>query len=297
MDEWIQNNGAACYNSPTEGYALSQSGILIPGMLYSIDVSVSNMTQGKLIIDSLIDKPEITINGSYSLIGIASISDLNLIGGKIGISIFDGCVSALQVRAIPLYQIKDPHDNIIFTQIDETGVSASINNIQYLINWSDIAAGCYKITFTDGIINYESDLFSVDTEHTCSIQLTWSNNENAYGFDFETLLFRPSLRIVGKKWQPFYQKDKEVFKDSIGNRTIIRSDTSKIELLTINEAPEYIHDAISIGIEHDDFEIDSIQYVVEDQQYLPKWRKSSSLASSETQVIKNNQNLVNENCA
>jgi hypothetical protein len=255
------------------------------------------MTGGKLVLDSIEGKPEYTEDGDYTVVGIATSSNLTFIGEDLTGNVFDGCISRVGARKIPYYSIEDINGNTVFTLSDDTGVTASGNNIQYQIDWTETADGCYKIVFTDGIIDYESDLFTLKTSHNCSIQLTWTNNENAYGFEFETLLFTPSLRVAGRKWHPDYPKEKEVFKDSIGNRTIIRSDTSKVEILLINEVPEYVHDAIAIGIEHDTFKINAMDYVVEDSSYTPKWRKSSNLAPSEIEVIKKNQNLVNENCA
>ncbi len=297
MAEWIHSGGAACYNSSTPGYAISQTGILTVGALVVVNFTISNMTGGKLVIDSLAEKPEFTEDGEYQAIGIATSANLIFIGDSVYGNTFDGCISAIESRLAPLLTIKDLADNIVFTQVDNTGMSGSVNNIQYQIDWTDIAEGCYKLCFTDGVIEYESDPFRVKTAHECSIQLNWSNNENAYGFDYTGLTFSPSLRITGKKWMPKYSKDKEVFKDSIGNRTILRSDTSKVEILIVDEVPEYVHDALSIGIEHDTFEIDAIEYVVEETEYSPKWRKSSSLAPVEIDVMRRNQNLVNENCA
>lgn len=297
MDEWIYDTGKACYNSSVEGYAINQPGLLTLDKLYVITVTISDMTKGKLILDSIEGKPEFTEDGVYNVVGFPTQIDLIFIGGKEVIHVFDGCIDAVGARVIPFYQIKDASGAVVFTQTDETGVTAYGNNIQYLIDWTGLSDGCYTIVFNDGIIEYETDQLYVNTEHDCTIQLTWTNNENAYGFDYANLEFTQSLRVKGKKWKPKYSKDKEVFKDSQGNRNILRSDTSKVEILTLNEAPEYVHDAYAIGIEHDNFEIDSLKYVVEDTEHLPKWRNSSQLASSDTEVIKDSQNLINENCA
>ncbi len=296
-NEWIQSSGAACYNSLDPGYALSQNSALTIGNLVVVNFTISGMTSGKLILDSIDSKPEYTADGDYQAIGIATSANLTFIGDRNSSGLFDGCISNVESRKIPLYSIKDLNDAVVFSQTDETGVTASGNNVQYQIDWSAITEGCYKICFTDGIIDYESDPFKIKTTHVCSIQLTWTNNEDAYGFEFSVLGFTPSLRVSGKKWHPNYSKEKEIFKDSIGNRTLLRSDTSKVEILLINELPEHVHDAIAIGVEHDTFSIDAVEYVVEDNNYQPKWRKSSQLAPVEIEVIKANQNLINENCA
>ena len=75
-------------------------------------------------------------------------------------------------------------------------------------------------------------------------------------------------------------------------------DDEKLDLqlpAAIAEMPEYLHDALAIGLEHDDFYVDSEKYTNEETEYLPKWRNSSQLAPSEVVIIKD-QNLKNSSC-
>lgn len=294
MDEWIQSSGAACYSSGTAGFAISQSGILSIGNLFVIEFSISNMTHGKLIIDSIEGKPEYTENGDYQIIGIAASNNLTFIGGSILSNVFDGCIGNIEARIIPFYTIKDTDGNIIFQQVDETGVTVSGVNIQYQIDWTDFNEGCYQIYFSSGI-DYVSDCISLNLSHGCTLLLSWTNDDNAYGFNHSDLSFTPKLRVKAKLWQPVYRKEKNVFKDNAGNRTILKSETSKEDHLTIAEMPQYLHDALAIGLEHDDFYVDGIKYTNEETEYTPKWRKSSQLAPSEVVIIKD-QLLKNNNC-
>lgn len=293
-NEWIQSDGAACYDSETAGFALSQNGALSIGYVYSIEFSISNMTQGKLVLDSIESKPEYTEDGAYSVIGIASSNNLTFIGEESESLVFNGCIDNVELRLIPFVTIKDLSGNVIFEQTDESIVSASGNNIQYDIDWSGVEEGCYKIYFSQGI-DYVSDCIDLKLAHGCTLLLSWTNDENAYGFNFEDLNFTPKLRVKAKLWQPGYPKEKDVFKDNAGNRTTLKSETSKEKILTIGDAPEYIHDALAIGVEHDDFYIDGLKYTNEETEYIPKWRKSSQLAPSEVVVIKD-QFLRNNNC-
>lgn len=294
-NEWVQSSGAACYDSADPGYALSQQGVLSAGELVYIRFTILNMTQGKLVLDSVVGKPEYTQDGEYEFLGIATSNNLTFIGESHVGSVFDGCIDNVESRVIPFITIKDTAGNTVFTQTDETGVTASGNNIQYEINWEDLPDGCYQIHFTDGAIDYVSDCLDLSLLHGCTLLLSWTNDDNAYGFNYSDLTFEPKLRVKGKKWQPSYPKEKEIFKDNAGNRTILKSETSKEELLTIAEMPEYLHDALSIGIEHDDFYIDGEKYTNEESDYIPKWRKSSNLAPAEVAVIKD-QLLKNNNC-
>jgi hypothetical protein len=201
----------------------------------------------------------------------------------------------IEIMEIPLYTIKDVDGNDIFTPDDDTGITLSGDVIQYEIDWSDMDEGCYQIQISDGAIDYISDCLSVKLEHDCTLLLSWTNDDDAFGFNFSELGFTPKLRVKAKKWKPSYTKEKNVFKDNVGNRTILKSETSKEEVLTISEMPEYLHDALAIGLEHDTFMIDGQAYTNEETEYSPKWRNSSQLAPSEVVVIKD-QYLRNNNC-
>lgn len=293
-NEWIQSDGAACYDSASPGFALSQVGALTAGKVYVIEFTISNMTQGKLVLDSLEGKPEYEEDGDYQTIGIATSNNLTFIGEQLLGSTFNGCIDSVGARLIPFITIKDTDGNIIFQQTDETGITASGDNIQYEIDWTEFEEGCYQLYFSDGI-DYVSDCISLNLSHGCTLLLNWTNDDNAYGFNYADLNFTPSLRVKAKLWHPNYPKEKNVFKDNAGNRTILKSETSIEETLTVSEMPKYLHDALAIGLEHDDFNIDSVKYVNEETEYTPKWRKSSQLAPSEVIVIKD-ELLRNNNC-
>jgi hypothetical protein len=294
-NEWVQSGGAACYNTATPGYVLYDTGALTAGVLVHVKFSISSMTQGKLVLDSIAGKPEYTEDGEYEVTGVATSNNLAFIGEEYLGDVFDGCIDDVSARIIPLYTIKDLEGNVVFTQEDETGVTASGANVQYIIDWSAIEDGCYQIHFTDGSIDYVSDCLTVKEAHTCTILLSWTNEDNAYSFNYEDLTFTPKLRVEAKLWHPSYPKEKNVFKDNAGNRRILKSETAIEEILTVKEMPRYLHDALAIGTEHDDFYIDGVKYVNEETEYSPKWRNSSQLAPVEVEVIKD-ELLKNNSC-
>lgn len=147
-----------------------------------------------------------------------------------------------------------------------------------------------------GPINLESECFKMGT-FDCTQVLSWSSNENSYGYTYEGTNFQHEVRLQSKLWQPGYKKEKkEVFTDSAGTRKILTSRTKKEEILTIGEIPTYLHDAISVGVEHDNFYVDGVKYINEETDYDPDWRKSSLLAPVELKVVKDSQNLQNSYC-
>ena len=60
--------------------------------------------------------------------------------------------------------------------------------------------------------------------------------------------------------------------------------------------PEYLHDALSIMIDHTDIKLDGVDIIVQESDYEPNWRNSSLLASVAIAVEEKTQNLINRNC-
>jgi hypothetical protein len=304
LDGWEDNgswqwvDGVAAHINESGLGDLEYLGILEIGKFYIIRFTMASTDEdegGGVVIDSFAGGTEYEDFTSYEIIGKAISTDLIFSpfygdGGSTYITIDD-----VEVIEIPAYTIKDENGVTVFTLEDTTGVTSSGDIVQYEIDWSDFDDGCYQIYISDVVIDYVSDCLTVKLTHDCTFLLSWTNDENAYGFDYANLDFTPKLRVEAKKWKPSYPKEKNVFKDNAGNRTILKSETSKEEILTISEMPEYLHDALAIGLDHDSFMIDGVEYVNEETEYTPKWRNSSHLAPSEVVVIKD-QYLRNSSC-
>jgi hypothetical protein len=144
-----------------------------------------------------------------------------------------------------------------------------------------------------GPLELETECFKVGS-FDCTQLLSWSNNENAYDHVYEGTNFQHEIRVRSKLWKPKYPKDKkEVFTFSNGSRKILTSRTKKEDILTIEEMPEYLHDSLSVGVEHDNFYVDGVKYINEETGYEPTWRNSSLLAPVEIELVKDEQNLQN----
>jgi hypothetical protein len=302
LDDWEDNSswqwdtGVAEYINGSGLNPLEQLNKLEVDKIYALTFTLNNddSTEAGVRIDSFLDTPEYTESGTYTVVGLATSVDLTFtpfieMGGD-AFPTIDNVV----LYEIPFYSIVDSEGNAD-TLENATGVTALGNIVQYEIDWTDKEEECFTIHISDGIINYISDCVSMKLEHDCTLLLSWTNDENAFGFDFADLEFTPRLRVKAKKWKPSYPKEKNVFKDNAGNRTILKSETSKEEILTISEMPEYLHDALAIGLEHDYFYIDGVEYTNEETEYTPKWRNSSQLAPVEVSVIKD-QYLRNNSC-
>jgi hypothetical protein len=205
------------------------------------------------------------------------------------------CLSNVSCIEMLFWKVVDKNNTVIKEMLLPIEGTIYNQNIQYQIDWSGVE-GIVQIQIQDGIVLWKSNWLNVQPTHECTLLLTWNNNENAFGFE-GGILFTPSLRLDAKLRFPKYSRDKkEVFTDSQGNRKILFSRQSKVEKLQVQEVPEYIHDAISVGLENDNFYINFTKYVYEADEYEPSWRKTSTLAPIELDVIRQNQSLVNDNC-
>lgn len=296
-NEWIQSEGGACYDSTSEGFTLSQEGIFTPGQIYYVKISVTNMTQGSLTLYGLVDPPVITEDGDYEYIKESTFTDLVLYPGTFGAGVFDGCVDNIEANLVPTYTIKDLSGNTVFTMDSTTGITADGNYIQYQIDWTDLEEGCYYIEFSDGILTYQSYCFSVKLLHSCSLQLEWTNDQDGFGFNYSGLSFTQSMRVDGKLWKPrFVMTDKNVHYFSNGEGKITNVRVYEDRELVIKEMPDYMHRAISIGLNHDSFYIQDVKTLFPDEEVTPAWRNSSNLAPL-TIIVRQDQNdLLNSNC-
>lgn len=164
-------------------------------------------------------------------------------------------------------------------------------------SWASLSDGCYRIKVDVSGTNYYSNYFDLKSSHSNTLKLRWTNSSNAFGLDYESVSWTFQVRLEAKLRNPFYEKEeKEIFIYSNGTREVLRSRTVKTQMLVVAEIPEYLHDAVSIGIEHDTFTIDGVEYINEEVEYSPVWRKSSLLAPVEIEVRKKEQNLINGAC-
>jgi hypothetical protein len=267
------------------------------GKFYFVKITVSGMTQGALRFDSLLDAPLITENGEHGFIHKALFSSLIINPILFGAGVFDGCVTDIEVNLVPSYVIKNLAGDIIYTMSTNTGLTGDRNYIQYQIDWTSIQEGCYYIEFSDGVLTYKSDCFSVKATHDCTLQLEWTNEQDAFGFNFTGLNFTPNLRVEGKLWKPrFVMSDKKVFEFSNGESKITNVRVHEERELVLREIPEDIHRALAVGINSDEFYINDVKTVFEDEEVTPSWRNSSNLAPLTLTVRQSQQDLLNSNC-
>ncbi len=192
------------------------------------------------------------------------------------------------------------------TEIDLTNEAFDETTIQFSLSGTDFGGGPGDMTLDNVsiLINADevnvltcSEPFVLKSEHTCSMLLKWTNISNAFGINYDQFTLVHSLRVLAKKWQPTWDKiDKKTDTNSLGAISNIYSRTVKKERFTLRELPEYVHDALSIGLEHDSFTVDGTTFVTEDEEYAPEWRKSSLSAPVNVELIESGQLLEKRRC-
>lgn len=137
--------------------------------------------------------------------------------------------------------------------------------------------------------------------HPCTKLLSWTNDENAFGADYETVwsptgTWTPKLRIECILNKPTYPREIVSHRFSSGRRKMLRGILDKTWVLSFDQIPEYIVDALALGITHDHFYIDGVEYVAPEADVTPEWIKDHALTNISIEVQLQSLNLVNNNC-
>lgn len=126
----------------------------------------------------------------------------------------------------------------------------------------------------------------------CLFEITATNDNNAFGFNYEDFTFTQRMLLFGKLRNATYQDDTEYYTKSSGEKVLVYAEIEKVQELQIMEVPEGIHDWLHMAMLHDTFMIDGVEYV-RVGEYAPNWRKSSQKAPVIVQVAKKTQKRFN----
>ena len=139
---------------------------------------------------------------------------------------------------------------------------------------------------------------SLTTDHDttigrgCNFLLKATNDNNAFGFNFEDVTFEPQVRVFGKLRNLTFETEAEYYTKSTGEKILVYAEVEEKVELQIYEVPEYMHSVINMMMNMDSFMIDGVEYV-RVGEYAPNWRKSSAKAPVIVQVAKKTQNRYN----
>ena len=142
-----------------------------------------------------------------------------------------------------------------------------------------------------------SNLFALKDEQSCTILINACNEDDAFDFGFSGTGFAPSIRVEGKLINPFYEYTRELKEDTSGKKTVHFFNRRKIEKLSINYQPAFIHDFLSLLAGYDHVYIDSVEYIIESEGYEPEYLEDEdNMAQIIIDVSERSQNMRNMNC-
>lgn len=206
-----------------------------------------------------------------------------------GVPLLVGTLSGAGAFSFSIDLTSLPLKNLIVFTADATA-DMSIDNVSILMQTicfeEDACSECYVLAEDFDDINI------------CTQLLTWTNNDNAFGFEYENLSFTQALRHPSELWKPTYSLDQIDHLDSAGTSTILRAQSFKVSDLDMDFMAEYLHDALRLGIRHDTFNIDAAQHFALAQDYDPDWGagRDSEVATVIIPVRATTEDNVNESC-
>lgn len=299
---------------------ITQPDLLTVGEFYSYSFDISSYS-----FDSPSDTITVLIGGQIA----ATLTDEDdpqgtiTIYGEAGsntdISLeFTDGVSA-DVSGFNLYSVAKPVFQIVNCDTDEvvynsvaSDVVASFESAQVMLNvdWSnlmdgyDCNCGCYRIEiladepYAD--VLFRTDCFEMCDTFDCSVKLSGTNLDNAFGIDFIGLAYTPFVRISGDLEVAEYKGDKENEENSNGVTTTLYFKSELERNLFIYAQPEHIHNFLRLLIGYDTFEVDDVAYIAKEASYSPENERISgkllSLYNASTKLRLKNDLNENKYC-
>lgn len=213
----------------------------------------------------------------------------------------------------PSFQIVNcENEQVEYTSVD-ADVVASLDSAQVMLNvdWSvllegyDCPCGCYRVEILDASDPYSSVLFRTDCfeicdSFDCTVKLSGTNLDNAFGIDFASFNYIPVLRISGDLEVAEYKGDKENEENSNGVTTTLYFKSETERNLFIYAQPEHIHNFLRLLIGYDTFEVDDVPYIAKEASYSPENERISgkllSLYNASTKLRLKNDLNENKYC-
>lgn len=235
------------------------------------DTGNGSLTQTDLSVD-------LSIGISYTLSFF-----LTYAAGVLNVSLYKVGVLVQDMGDFNTNGLKSISTGVLTSEVDEIRFKPiGVGHKSYLVE--DVSLLSETITLN----NYRTDCINVSNELDCTIKLSGTNNDNAFGIDFESLSYNPFIRVQGELTTPKYDGDKENEEDSLGiNKTLYFKSETKRDLF-IYDVPEYHHEFIRLLLGYDTFLIDDVEYVSTSAAYSPENErilgKLPDLSSSTTEV-------------
>lgn len=169
--------------------------------------------------------------------------------------------------------------------MDLTGENIQVNDLRL-----ELSPECAE--------KYCSECFSLEKcEEPEYLTLEWTNDDDGFGINYTSLPLVHSLTVKGGLRQADYTYDEDYHTTSAGRFFPVYVDSVKMQEMWVERVPEYIHDALRLGVVHDHFTINGVSYSKAEGGYSPDWSTPDSfLAPVIVKVRQRTQDTKNINC-
>jgi len=108
---------------------------------------------------------------------------------------------------------------------------------------------------------YRTDNYKVADSHDCTVKLSGLNNDVAFGIDFISLNYNPTIRVAGELLFPNFEGEKINEEDSNGISKTLYFKSNTQRGLFLYQLPEHYHNFIRLLIGYDSFTVDDVEYL------------------------------------
>lgn len=127
--------------------------------------------------------------------------------------------------------------------------------------------------------------------------LEWTNEDDGFGMDYTSVPLRHSLWVKGGLRNAGFPYEEDYFTTSGGNNFPVYVDSIKNIELWVEDVADYIHDALRLGVVHDHFYVNGVEYTKAQGNYEPDYDTPNSLLAPVIIKIREKfQNTKNDNC-
>lgn len=177
---------------------------------------------------------------------------------------------------------------IVFTPTSSGEVSLLGSQIGGLPSLIEISKVTMRAIYTSVQYDRYSDVISVGEYSGCDyFKLEGCNGENQFGFAFYGSSFLPSIRLEGRRYQPQYDTDADLFRYSSGRWHASYVDRKKRHTYYFGRLPEYVLDFLSIVIYFDNFYVNGeTHFPAEDSFPEVEYNDADDLGSISIDLIR-----------
>ena len=177
---------------------------------------------------------------------------------------------------------------IVFTPTSSGEISLLGSQIGGLPSLIEISKVTLRAIYTSVQYDRYSDVISVGEYSGCDyFKLEGCNGENQFGFAFYGSSFLPSIRLEGRRYQPQYDTDADLFRYSSGRWHASYVDRKKKHTYYFGRLPEYVLDFLSILVYFDNFYVNGeTHFPAEDSFPEVEYNDADDLGSISIDLIR-----------